>query len=222
MQSTRSERRRRRRRPHLAIPHTTTPVSTSVPNIITPADIVEIAFGESLTPAIPQQQQPKTHKQPASPTNKSDAAQDSLPRLSPLSLTSLSSSVSSLPVCTFSDDDVRGSDVHDRLKFLSETMPGQADKSARCLNFVQNYVIPAAQFADRKFGQDPAILRYVLLHLVALDTIILAYSLGVTSAATAGRLVLGGIAATAVGVTYFSFFGGLTLSLRMGIGADRL
>ncbi|KAF9374339.1 hypothetical protein CPB97_012155 [Podila verticillata] len=79
-------------------------------------------------------------------------------------------------------------------------MPGQADKSARCLNFVQNYVIPAAQFADRKFGQDPAILRYVLLHLVALDTIILAYSLGVTSAATAGRLVLGGIAATAVGV----------------------
>lgn len=209
MQSTRSERRRRRRRPHPTIPHTTTPVSTSSLNIITPADIVEItafAFGERVTPAIPQQQQPKTYEQPASPANESDATEDSLPRLSLLSFTSLASSVLSLPVCASSGDDVHGSNVHDCLESLSEMIPGQAVKSTRCLSFVQNYVIPAAHFADRKFGQDPAILRYVLLHLVALDTIILTCSLGITSAATAGRLVLGAIAATAVGVAYFSFW----------------
>ncbi|KFH64365.1 hypothetical protein MVEG_10190 [Podila verticillata NRRL 6337] len=79
-------------------------------------------------------------------------------------------------------------------------LPRQAVKSASCLNLVQNYVIPAAQFVDRKFGQDPAILRYVLLHLVALDAIILTCSLGIISAATA------------VGVAYFSF-GGLAFEL---------
>lgn len=210
MQSTRSESRRRRRRPHPTMPHTTTPVSISTSNIITPADNVEIAafaFGESLTPAILQQQQPTARELLASPTNESDAAEDSLPRLSPLSSTSLASSVSSLPMCASSGDDVRGSNIHDRSEYLSEVMSRQAVESTRRLSFVQNYVVPAAQFADHKFGQDPVILRHALLHLVALDAIMLTCFLGITSAATAGHLVLGGIAGTAVGVVYsFSFW----------------